>query len=207
MAEDITELAKVMGFKEYGLIGHSFGAFVALQHGVDFPGLAKYIVIVSGASSGKEIQEFLNSNFSKIPLQLRERVQQAQIGLQESNSKEEFLDAWGEYTSFYFAYPTDEEKLSDFNKQTREINVRFDVLSYCQNNNYGFYDVSKKLDKVKSSVLLLAGEQDNICSLKGHKYMNEKIPNARLVIFKTGHMIFAENNTKFLEEVRTFIKE
>ena len=81
MAEDITELAKVMGFKEYGLIGHSFGAFVALQHGVDFPGLAKYIVIVAGASSGKEIQEFLNSNFSKIPLQLRERVQQAQIGL------------------------------------------------------------------------------------------------------------------------------
>lgn len=206
MAQDIVEIAKHLGYGEYGLVGHSFGAFVALQHGVDFPGVAKYIVLIAGASSGKEVLEYTALNYAKIPSKLVNRVQKAQINLEKSKTSEEFHKAWGEYTSFYFSYPTNEEQLAAFNKQTLDVNIRFDVLNHCQKTGFGFFDVSKDLNKVSSPVLILAGEQDNVCSLEGQININRKLQNSKLIVFKTGHMVFAENKPKFLEEIRSFIK-
>jgi proline iminopeptidase len=39
-AKDVGLLAKAMGLDKYAVLGHSYGAFVALQHAVDFPGQA-----------------------------------------------------------------------------------------------------------------------------------------------------------------------
>ena len=40
MALDVSELAASLGLRQYAVLGHSFGAFVALQHAVDYPGAA-----------------------------------------------------------------------------------------------------------------------------------------------------------------------
>ena len=51
MARDISALAAAMGLKRYAVLGHSFGAFVALQHAVDVPGAAAATIISSGLPS------------------------------------------------------------------------------------------------------------------------------------------------------------
>src|SRR6476659_4580884 len=37
-AADVEELAQALELERYAVLGHSFGAFIALQHAVDFPG-------------------------------------------------------------------------------------------------------------------------------------------------------------------------
>lgn len=207
MATDIVELAEVLGLEEYGIVGHSFGAFVAMQHAVDYPGVAKYIVFIAGTDSATDLLKHLQENRSKLPEKLLERINKAKFDLQNAKTHEEFLRAWGENTAFYFAFPTNEEQLADFNRQVKDVIIRFDILNYCSQRGYGYYDVSNDLHKVINPVLILAGEQDNICSLKGHQRIHSKLKNSKLVIFNTGHMIFVEENTKFLQEIRDFVRE
>ena len=52
-AKDVGLLARAMGLREYAVLGHSFGQFVALQHAVDFPKTAQTII-----SSGEEVSSY-----------------------------------------------------------------------------------------------------------------------------------------------------
>jgi pimeloyl-ACP methyl ester carboxylesterase len=47
MARDVGALARALGLEQYAVLGHSFGAFVALQHAVDFPGQAAQTIVSS----------------------------------------------------------------------------------------------------------------------------------------------------------------
>src|SRR5439155_16001180 len=48
MAEDVVSLARSLGLGRYAVLGHSYGAFVALQNAVDFPGMATQTIVSNG---------------------------------------------------------------------------------------------------------------------------------------------------------------
>src|SRR6478752_8508265 len=50
-AADVEELAQALGLDRYAVLGHSFGALVALQHAVDFPGRPAGTIVSSGFPS------------------------------------------------------------------------------------------------------------------------------------------------------------
>ena len=47
MADDVVFLARALGLERYAVLGHSYGAFVALQNAVDFPGMAAQTIVSS----------------------------------------------------------------------------------------------------------------------------------------------------------------
>src|SRR5262249_22220794 len=47
-AKDVGLLAGAMRLGKYAVLGHSYGAFVALQHAVDFPGQAAQTLVSNG---------------------------------------------------------------------------------------------------------------------------------------------------------------
>src|SRR5262249_53171828 len=51
MAADVTALAGALELDRYAVLGHSYGAFVALQNAVDFPGMAAQTIVSSGVPS------------------------------------------------------------------------------------------------------------------------------------------------------------
>src|SRR5258707_15781327 len=53
MAKDITLLANAMNLKKYAVLGHSYGAFVALQNAVDYPGHAAQTIVSGGIPSAR----------------------------------------------------------------------------------------------------------------------------------------------------------
>lgn len=53
MAKDVASLADAMELERYAVLGHSYGAFVALQNAVDYPGYASQTIISSGLPSTK----------------------------------------------------------------------------------------------------------------------------------------------------------
>jgi len=63
MAADVTALAMTLDLMtldlpSYGVLGHSFGAFLALQHAVDFPGAAA-VTVVSAVEAAEDMTERL----------------------------------------------------------------------------------------------------------------------------------------------------
>ena len=74
-AEDVTKLAAALELEHYAVLGHSFGAMIALTHAVRFGDASHYVISDGTASftkSGKEIQDNL-AVFQ--PQELRERSQ------------------------------------------------------------------------------------------------------------------------------------
>jgi proline iminopeptidase len=53
MAADVSSLTRAMGLEQYAALGHSYGAFVVLQHAVDFPGDAAQTIVSSGIPSAR----------------------------------------------------------------------------------------------------------------------------------------------------------
>ena len=52
MAQDVIMLALALRLRRYAVLGHSYGAFVALQNAVDFPGQAVASIISGGGPIG-----------------------------------------------------------------------------------------------------------------------------------------------------------
>src|SRR5919202_3268187 len=50
-AADVEALAAAFELERYAVLGHSFGAFIALQHAVDFPGRPAGTIVSSGVTS------------------------------------------------------------------------------------------------------------------------------------------------------------
>src|SRR5919206_2474307 len=50
-ARDVDALARALGLERHVVLGHSFGAFIAPQHAVDFPGRASGTIVSSGVPS------------------------------------------------------------------------------------------------------------------------------------------------------------
>src|SRR5215471_7989650 len=57
MAEDVVSLARSMPLDRYAVLGHSYGAFVALQNAVDFPNMASQTIVSSGVPSAKYLAD------------------------------------------------------------------------------------------------------------------------------------------------------
>src|SRR5215208_8140139 len=56
MAADVGSLARALDLEEYAVLGHSYGAFVVLQHAVDFPGDAAKTIVSSGIPSARFLE-------------------------------------------------------------------------------------------------------------------------------------------------------
>src|SRR3712207_5800552 len=77
VAAVVTAAADVLGLRGYVLVGHSFGARVALQAAVDHPGHAAALVLSSGVAhpGGFDEADALFEAFE--PVELRERARAA----------------------------------------------------------------------------------------------------------------------------------
>ena len=53
MAQDVIMLARAMRLDRYAVLGHSYGAFVALQNAVDYPRMATQTIVSGGVPSMK----------------------------------------------------------------------------------------------------------------------------------------------------------
>ncbi len=68
-------------------------------------------------------------------------------------------------------------------------------------------DIRHLLPKIDIPVLLIHGDQDQICRVETSKYMAELIPKSRLVVFEgVGHAPFLEQPDRFNKIVSEFLR-
>jgi proline iminopeptidase len=205
MSEDVVSLARAMGWTGYAVLGHSYGAFVALQNAVDFPGMASQTIVSSGLPSSSYLEEVWRNLEAFEPVELRERVTSSWEREPHARTQEDVAALMHDQMPFQFGDPLD-PRIEEYERRTADAVYAPTVLRHFAANEYGGIDVEDLLEDVRHPVLVLGGRRDRTCSPRGVQAIADGIPGAEVVFFEdSGHMTFVEANEDYLAAVLDFL--
>jgi pimeloyl-ACP methyl ester carboxylesterase len=183
MAADVVALARTLELDRYALLGHSYGAFVALQNAVDFPGAAARTIVSSGLPATRFLAE-IDANLAAFePVELREQVTESWAREKHVRTPDDVAQLTHDQLPFQFRKP-DDERIADFERRAAGAVYSPEVLRRFANDEYGGIEVEGRLGEVTQPVLVLAGRYDRTCSVAGAEAIADGIPRSELVVFE-----------------------
>ncbi len=206
MAKDVVSLAGAMELDKYAVLGHSYGAFVALQNAVDFPGAAAQTIVSGGVPSSRFL-EVVDKNLAKFePEWLRKQVAASWAREAEAQTQADYASLMHDQMPFHFGDPLD-PRIAEYEERTAGTIYSPAMLRHFANAEYGGIEVEDRLKNVTQPVLVCTGRHDRACTVEASEAMAKGLPKAELVIFeKSGHMTFVEENELYLDKVRDFLQ-
>ena len=206
MAADVSALARALGAERYAVLGHSFGAMVALQHAVDFSGQPVATIVSSGVPSERYLMAFVEHNLASFePVELREQVTSSWAREATARDADEVLEIITDQLPFHFADPRD-PLIAQMAADLEQGVYSADVLRHFAAEGYGALDVEDQLGTVRHPVLVLVGRHDRTCSPEAGEAIAAGIPGAELGVLEgAGHMTFLEENAAYLRLVSDFL--
>jgi proline iminopeptidase len=206
MAADVGSLARALDLERYAVLGHSYGAFVVLQHAVDFPGDAAQTIVSSGIPSARYLEQIDRNLAAFEPVELREQVTESWEREKSVRTQEEVAQLLHDQWPFQFADPHD-PRIEDYERRTAKSIYSTDVLRRFASEEYGGIEVEDRLGDVTQPVLVLAGRHDRTCSVEAAHAIAEGVRQGHLVVFESsGHMTFVEQNEAYVRTVRDFLR-
>jgi len=204
--KDVSALARAMKLDRYAVLGHSYGAFVALQHAVSFPGDAAQTIISNGVPSIRFLWEHVERSLRHFePAELREQVTASWEREKTAQTQEDVASLLHDQMPFHFADPYD-PRIPEFEKITAPAAYAPAVLRHFANQGYGLFDCEAELSGIKQPLLVLAGRHDRTCSVEAAEAITRAVPGSELVIFeRSGHAPFVEEQERYIAAVRNFL--
>jgi proline iminopeptidase len=204
-AADVDALADALELDRYAVLGHSFGAFIALQHAVDFAGRPAATVVSSGIPHERFLDHVDRELAAFEPVELREQVQSSWARESQARTQADVEALLVDQLPFHFADPRD-PRIDDIRAAMGDAIYAPDVLRAAASESYGGIVVEDRLGEVSHPVLVLAGRHDRTCSIEAAETMAAGLPDAELVVFEaSGHMTFVEENEAYLDAVQGFL--
>src|SRR5215217_9675383 len=206
MAADVGSLARKLDLGRYAVLGHSYGAFVVLQHAVDFPGDAAQTIVSSGIPSARFLEHVARNLAAFEPVELREQVTSSWDREKHVRTQEDVAELLHDQLPFHFADPHD-PRIGEYERRTAGAVYSTDVLRRFASEEYGGIEVEERLGDIIQPVLVLAGRHDRTCSVVAAQAIAEGVRHGELVVFESsGHMTFVEENEAYMRAVRDFLK-
>ncbi len=205
MAADVSALATALGAPRYAVLGHSYGAFVALQHAVDFPGAAACTIVSSGVGSARWLEAVDRNLAAFEPAALRAQVTESWARERDVLTQDDVAAGLHDQLPFHFADPLD-PRIAEYEARCPGAIYAPAVLRHFAQQEYGDIEVEDRLASVPQPVLVLAGRADRTCVLPGAEALATGLPHGELVVFEqSGHMTFVEEPERYLAVLRAFL--
>lgn len=207
MAQDVSDLAASLGVADgYVTLGHSYGAFVVLQHAVDHPGEPLGTIVSSGIASARWLTGVDQQLATFEPEELREQVTSSWAREAQVRTQEEVDAVMTDQLPFHFRDPRG-AALQEYLRRTAGLaQYAPDVIRHFATESYGGIELEDRLGDVTHPVLVLAGRHDRTCPVAASELMAQRLPDGDLVVFEeSGHMTFAEEQDRYLTTVRAFL--
>lgn len=205
MAADVERLARTLELERYAVLGHSFGAFVALQHAVDFSGRPAASIISAGVPAASFLAAVEQNLATFEPVELREQVTSSWARESGARTQEDCRSLLADQLPFHFRDPRD-PRIDAMRDELGDAVYAPAVLRAAATTDYGAIDVQERLSSVQHPVLVLAGRHDRTCSLPAAQVIADGIENAELVVFEdSAHMMFIEERDKYIGTVDDFL--
>jgi proline iminopeptidase len=201
----VSSLARALGLDRYAVLGHSYGAFVALLHAVDHPADAAQTIVSDGLPSVKYMEGIEATLASFEPVALRERVAASWARESEVTTPEDAAQLLVDQLPYHFADPLD-PRIEEYARKIEGMIGSPDVLRHFAQNEYGGIDVEDILDRVTHPMLVISGRHERTCPVEGAEALAKGVEGAELVILEhSAHMGFVEENEEYLGAVRDFL--
>ena len=156
MATDLSELAEAMGFERYATLGHSYGAFVVLQHAVDRAGEPAATIVSSGLPSARYLERGAGQPRG-VRADRATRAGHLVVGARGRRADEADCAALlHDQLPFHFARPA-RSAHRGVRAAHRRRRLRADVLRHFAIAEYGSIEVEDRLGRRDPPVLVLAG--------------------------------------------------
>jgi len=205
MAQDVIMLALALKLRRYAVLGHSYGAFVALQNAVDYPGQAVATVVSGGVASVRDLEGVADALESFEPAELREQVASSWERESSVTTSEEVARLLHDQLPFHFRDPND-PRIAEYERRSAGAVYAPEVLRHFATAEYGGIDLEDRLPEVTQPVLVLAGRHDRVCPAEASERMARLLPRAELHVFEeSAHMTFVEEPERYLEALRGFL--
>jgi proline iminopeptidase len=205
MAQDVIMLALALRLRRYAVLGHSYGAFVALQNAVDYPGQAVASIISGGVPSARYLEGVGPALEVFEPPELREQVAASWEREASAATPEDVARLLHDQMPFHFHDPQD-PRIDDYERRTSGASYAPDVLRHFATASYGGIQLEERLGDVTQPVLVLAGRHDRACPVAASERMAELLPRAEVRVFEeSAHMTFVEEPDAYLDAVRSFL--
>jgi proline iminopeptidase len=206
MAADVTALAAALDLGPYAVLGHSFGAFVALRHAVDFPGEPAGTIVSSGVPSVRFLADLQERLDAFEPADLREQVVRSWADEATVQTPDALRGLLADQMPWHFADPRD-PRIADYAARTAGLVGAPEVIRHFAVAEYGGIEVEAALATIPHPVLVLAGRHDRTCTVEAAETIANGVPGAVLEVFEhSGHMTFVEEQPRYLEAVRSFLE-
>ena len=205
-ARDVSAVAASLGASRYAVLGHSFGAFVAVQHAADFPGAAAVTIISSGVPSTRYMEAVEEGLAVFEPEELREQVTRSWADEATAQTQEDCRALLVDQMPWHFKDPRD-PRIAELCAGMEDMVFSPEVLraSLLEGGNLAI-EVEDALPFVTQPVLVLAGRHDRTCVPAAAERMAELIPGSELHVFEqSGHMTFVEQEQEYVHVVRRFL--
>lgn len=200
--EDLEALRKHLGLKRISILGTSYGGMVAQGYAIRYPEKVDKLILAVTAPSYRLLEEAKQT--------LRERGNPKQIALAEHlwngtfKSHQQVQEFFKAMESVY-SVTTQKNRAQGYSKSKT-------VWSH-EALNEGFrgflrhFDFIPQLKKIRCPTLVLAGEDDWICSPAQAKVIAKHLPQAKLKILKNcGHAIAVDAHKQYIQLIKTFLK-
>jgi proline iminopeptidase len=206
LAADVDALATRLELERYAVLGHSFGAFVALQHAVDFAQRPVASIISAGVPAASYL-EAVDENLARFePELLREQVTASWAREADASTPEECRKILSDQLPFHFRDPLD-PRIDAMRAGLEEMVFAPKVLRAAAREGYGDIDVEARLGEVTHPVLVLAGRHDRACTVAAAEAIATGIPGAELRVFEnSAHMMFIEEQADYVAAVHDFLR-
>jgi proline iminopeptidase len=203
MAADVDALAESLRLGPYAVLGHSFGAFVALRHALDHARRPVATIVSSGVPSPHWMAGVGDALRAIPDPQRRARVIASFERETTVETQEEVLALLRDQLPFHFADP-DDPRIEGLLADLAGGRMAPEVLR--AGPSVAVVDVEDRLAEVAVPVLVLAGRHDRLTTPEAAAFMAARIPGAELVVFeRSAHMAHVEEPEAYVEAVAGFL--
>lgn len=204
-ASDVTRLAEALGLREYAVLGHSFGSFVALAHAIEQGGASHYVISSGTASFSKTAPEIERNLATFEPVELREQVTRSWALEPHAKTQEDVARLMEMQMPFHF-YTIESAAYRHFMEVEAQGQAIYapEVLSYFSANEY-VTEYEDTLGAIHKPTLIITGEYDRTCTPRAARDLHAGIAGSELVILPdAGHMTYVEQPGMYFAAVRDF---
>ncbi len=200
--EDIEALRKHLGLARICILGTSYGGMVAQGYAIRYPQRVEKLILVATSPSYRFLAEARKN--------LQERGTPEQITISKLLWNGHFKSARQVEKYFKLMETMYSYKAKHSRKKTQvapSANYSFEALNKGFGDFLRHWDFIPKLKKINCPVLILAGQEDWICSPNQAKVMAKHIPHAQLKIFrKCGHSVAIDAHDRYIKAIKQFLK-
>lgn len=201
--EDIEALRKHLGLKKICIQGTSYGGIVAQGYAIRYPKHVEKLILAVTAPSYRFVDD------AKAILQQRATPEQLAFcehlwhgTFKNSKQVENFFKVMESL------YSNQAKKRKQSRKPTSQTVWSHEALNMGFGGFLQTFDFIPKLKKISAPTLILAGQDDWICSPNQSKIIASHIPNSKLKIFKNAsHAIAVDAHEAYIKEISRFLKQ